>query len=157
MLTTCKYLEWMFCYRNTVYNTLVKPSDCSTRILSVYQTQTSSAMMIMRLWVLQRRSMLVRQTLCLASLWDDRRNTTVKQSTEANQTKALTLIVNSNRNSGVIPFIDNHWTKGMIGLRPLVEELADPSFEIQSRILLGELGTRRRGTPSDVQDDGWRE
>ena len=45
----------------------------------------------------------------------------------------------------------------MIGLRPLIEELADHLFEIQSRILLGELGIRRKGTPSDMQDDGWSE
>ena len=32
----------------------------------------------------------------------------------------------------------------MIGLSPLVEELADHLFEIQSRILLGELRTKKR-------------
>ena len=53
--------------------------------------------------------------------------------------------------------IDNHLTKGMIGLRSLIEELADHSFEIQSKILLGELGMKRKGSPSDMQDDGWRE
>ena len=52
--------------------------------------------------------------------------------------------------------IDNHLTKGKIGLRPLIEELADHLFEIQSRILLGELGNRRKGTTSDKQDKGWR-
>ena len=45
----------------------------------------------------------------------------------------------------------------MIGLRPMIEELADHLFKIQSRILLRELGIRRRGTPFDIQDDGWRE
>ena len=43
--------------------------------------------------------------------------------------------------------IDNHLTKGVIGLSPLVEELADHSFEIQSRILLGELRTKKKGLP----------
>ena len=54
--------------------------------------------------------------------------------------------------------IGNHLKKGMIGLRPLIGELADHSFkEIQRRILLGELRIRRKGSPSDMQDDGWRE
>ena len=74
----------------------------------------------------------------------DRWNTTVKHSMER-QTPSCFLNVNSNiNNSGVIPLIDHHLTKGMIGLSPLVEELADHSFEIQSRILLGELRTKKR-------------
>ena len=57
-----------------------------------------------------------------------------------------------------MPLIDNHLKKGMIGLRPLIGELADHSFkEIQRRILLGELRIRRKGSPSDMQDNGWRE
>ena len=45
----------------------------------------------------------------------------------------------------------------MIGLRPLIEELADHLFKIQRRILLKELGIRRKGTLSNIQDNGWRE